>query len=38
MGVYVMAPTLAALLFAGVGGGVTYAQGTMDFSGTQRHL
>jgi|GEM_PF-3796481 len=32
---HVMAPTLTALLFAGVGGGVAHAQGTMDFSGAQ---
>jgi hypothetical protein len=30
---HVMEPTLAALLFAGVGSGVAHAQGTMDFSG-----
>jgi hypothetical protein len=30
-----MGPTLAALLFAGVGIGVAHAQGTMDFSGAQ---
>jgi hypothetical protein len=28
-------PTLIALLFAGVSGGVAHAQGTMDFSGAQ---
>ena len=32
---HVMAPTLTALLFAGVGSGVAHAQGTMDFSGAQ---
>jgi hypothetical protein len=32
---HVMGPTLAALLFAGVGSGVAHAQGTMDFSGAQ---
>lgn len=31
--IHVMAPTLTALLFAGVGSGVAQAQGTMDFSG-----
>ena len=31
--IHVMAPTLTALLFAGVGSGVAHAQGTMDFSG-----
>jgi ATP-dependent exoDNAse (exonuclease V) alpha subunit len=30
-----MAPTLTALLFAGVGSSVAHAQGTMDFSGAQ---
>jgi len=30
-----MAPTLTALLFAGVGSGISYAQGTMDFSEAQ---
>ncbi len=30
---HVMGPTLAALLFAGIGSGVAHAQGTMDFSG-----
>jgi hypothetical protein len=33
--IHVMAPTLTALLFAGVGSGVAHAQGTMDFSGAQ---
>jgi hypothetical protein len=32
---HLMGPTLAALLFAGVGSGVAHAQGTMDFSGAQ---
>ncbi len=32
---HVMGPTLAALLFAGVGSGIAHAQGTMDFSGAQ---
>ena len=32
---HLMAPTFAALLFAGVGSGVAHAQGTMDFSGAQ---
>jgi hypothetical protein len=32
---HVMAPPLAALLFAGIGSGVAHAQGTMDFSGAQ---
>jgi hypothetical protein len=32
---HVMGPTLAALLFVGVGSGVAHAQGTMDFSGAQ---
>lgn len=31
--IQLMGPTLAALLFAGVGSGVAHAQGTMDFSG-----
>jgi hypothetical protein len=30
---HLMGPTLAALLFAGVGSGVAHAQGTIDFSG-----
>jgi len=30
---HLIGPTLAALLFAGVGSGVVHAQGTMDFSG-----
>jgi len=30
---HLTAPTLTALLFAGVGSGVAHAQGTMDFSG-----
>ncbi|HEV2467746.1 MAG TPA: hypothetical protein VGT08_13200 [Terracidiphilus sp.] len=30
-----MGPTLIALAFAGVSGGVAHAQGTMDFSGAQ---
>ena len=33
--IHVMAPTLTALLFAGIGSGVAHAQGTMDFSGAQ---
>jgi hypothetical protein len=33
--IHVMAPSLTALLFAGVGSGVAHAQGTMDFSGAQ---
>ena len=33
--IHVMGPTLTALLFAGIGGGVAHAQGTMDFSGAQ---
>ena len=32
---HMMAPTIAALLFAGIGSGVAHAQGTMDFSGAQ---
>jgi hypothetical protein len=32
---HLMAPTFAALLFAGVESGVAHAQGTMDFSGAQ---
>jgi hypothetical protein len=32
---HLMGPTLAALLFAGVGSSVAHAQGTMDFSGAQ---
>jgi hypothetical protein len=32
---HLMGPTLAALLFAGVGSGIAHAQGTMDFSGAQ---
>jgi len=30
---HAMAPTLVALVFAGVSSGVAHAQGTMDFSG-----
>ena len=35
---HLMVPTLAALIFAGVGSSVAHAQGTMDFSGAQTLL